>query len=144
MLLRKSKVNRLGVNRQTLLPDRLGQSCRTAEEGSDLGPKRRLPSRQILAGLDRHPQPPVHRLPVRATENGAGAEKSERIVRLPGVVDRDVPEHVFADLLREEDVHAQEVRVGLCSFDFLEEGLEPAEGGSVTADPEEFDTLEGP
>jgi hypothetical protein len=142
MLLCKRKVDRLSINRQTLLLDRLGQSRRSAKERPDLGAQRSLPTGEILPRLDRHPQPAVDRLPVWPAKDRARAEERERVVRLPGVVDCDVPEHVFVDLLREEDVHAQKVWVGLGSLDFLEQGLEPAKRGGVSADPEELDTLQ--
>ena len=48
-------------------------------------------------------------LPVGAAKHRAGAEQGKRVVRRPRIVDRDVPQHVLADLLREIDVDTQEV-----------------------------------
>jgi len=38
---------------------------------------------------------------------------------------------------------ADRLTIHLCSLDLLEQALEPPKRGSVTADPEEFDTTEG-
>ena len=87
---------------------------------------------------------------VRTTKVGARLELGERIDRGADGVDVDVGLRVHVEFLREVDVDAQELgrsflvgRVGLrLLFEGGEQGLEPFEGGRVTADPDEFDTSE--
>ena len=69
----------------------------------------RVGAGQILAGLNGLTHTAVDALPVRATEHGSGTEEGQRVVFRTGVVDRDVPKHILADLLGEVDVDAQEV-----------------------------------
>lgn len=66
-------------------------------------------ARQVLAGLDGLTHATVDGFPVRAAEHGASTEKGQWVVLGTSIVDRNVPQHVLADLLGEVDVDAQEV-----------------------------------
>ena len=121
----------------------------------------RVRTRKVLAVLNGLAHAAEDVLPVRAAEHGAGTEQRQRVIFSAGVVNSNVPEHVLGDLLREVDVDAKEVgynpfcqmktavsagavlTISLSSLDLLEQGLEPTERGSVTANPEELDTLKG-
>ena len=87
----KSTQTRLGVGESTY---------------ADLGPKLRVGSREVLATLNCLAHPRIYRLPVGSTEHGPRAEKREWVVLCSGVVDRNVPQHVLADLLGQVDVDA--------------------------------------
>lgn len=51
----------------------------------------------------------VNRHPVRASKHRAAAKKSERVVLGTGVINSNIPQHIFPDFLREIDVDPEEV-----------------------------------
>lgn len=75
----------------------------------DGGLQLRVAARNVLAGLDSHAHLLVDTTPIRTTEHGARAEERQGIVFCACVVDRDVPQHVFTNLLCQVDVDAEEV-----------------------------------
>lgn len=91
-----------------------------ANVGLELG----LGTRQVLAGLNSRPHLLVDVLPVGTAEHRARAEQGERVVRRARIVDRDVPQHVLADLLREINVDTQEVgcRLRLATAELAQDG----------------------
>ena len=64
---------------------------------------------KVLTSFNGLAHATVDALPVGATEHGARAEKGQGIVLGACIVDGNIPEHVFADLLSEIDVDTQEV-----------------------------------
>jgi len=127
---------------QACLLDSLREGSRTAEVRADRRFQLRRATWEVLSCLDGLPHPPVNRLPIRATEHGTGAQKSQRIIFSSSVVDGDVPKHVFTDLLCKIYVDAQEVRVSLSSLNLLEQRLEPTKGRRITTNPEKLDALQ--
>lgn len=81
----------------------------TTEISTDGRLELRLASRQVLSVFDRRPQAQVDALPVRTTEHGTSTKKSQWVVLGTSVVNGDVPEHIFANLLGEIDVDTQEI-----------------------------------
>jgi hypothetical protein len=114
-----------GVLNACLL-ERLRDRGRSAEVGLASGLATRSPSdmaltyadgvaelsigaRQILPALDGHAQARIYAFPVGAAKEGARAKKRQRIVGGASVVDGNVPERIFVNLLREVDVDAKEI-----------------------------------
>jgi len=87
-----------------LFPTKCGTGT-YADSGLELG----CATGQVLAEFDCLPNATVDALPVWATKHGAGAEQCQRIVHGTGVVECNVPEHVFLDLLSQVDIDAKEV-----------------------------------
>jgi len=141
VFLRESEVDGGGRRCKRVLTDCLRQDVRATEVSSDCGLEGRLASREVLTSFDGHANTAVDRFPVWAAVHGARAKEGQWVKLGTGVVDGDVPQHILADLLGKVDVYAKEVGINLGGFDFLEQALEPSERGSVTADPEELDTL---
>lgn len=76
---------------------------------SDFGLELRFATRNILSGFNGLPHLSVNRHPIGASKHSACSEESERIILCTSIVNRNVPQHVFIDLLREVDVDAEEV-----------------------------------
>jgi hypothetical protein len=118
-------------------------------------------TRQIVSTFNRPAQSPVDGHPVRAPEQRTRTQERERIILGTGVVDDDIPQHIFIDLLREVNTDAKEVcfekygqdartdqarpqlTISLCGLNFREDALKPPEGWGVAADPEKFHALKG-
>lgn len=66
-------------------------------------------SRDILAGFDGLAHTTVNGLPVRTTEHRTGTQQGEGVVFGTSIIDSNVPQHIFADLLSQVDVDAQEI-----------------------------------
>lgn len=142
MFLGKREPDRGAVVVLASLLESLGNGGRSAEVGTDGGLELGVAAGNVLTGLNSLLDSTIDALPVGATEEGPGAKEGKRVVLGTSIVDRDVPEHVFVDLLGEVDTDAEEVGISLGGLDFLEKTLEPTEGRSITADPEELDTAE--
>jgi hypothetical protein len=109
VLLCKRELNRCAGVIDTGLLEGLCDGARAAEVGRDLGLELRIAAGNVLPGLNGLFQLAVDVGPVGAAEHGARAEERERVVVRAGVVDGDVPQHVFVDLLRQVNVDAEEV-----------------------------------
>ena len=98
------------VGSATTRRSKLSKMAYSTEVRSNRCLQLRRASGKILSGFYSLPHPSKDRLPIRATKHSARAKEGQRIVFSTGVVNCDVPKHVLADLLREVDVNAQEVR----------------------------------
>jgi len=132
-----------GIRRVARITNCLGQNVGSTEIGSDARAKLTLRTGQVLASLNGVADVGVDRGPVWTTIHGTSAEECQGVILCTGIVDNDVPHGCLVELLRKVNIDAQEVGIHLCSLDLLEQALEPSERGSVTADPEKFDTPEG-
>jgi len=122
--------------------DDSGKNTRTTEVGRNSSLELGFAARDVLTSFDGLTQVTIDSHPVGATEHGTRTEEGQWIVVSTSIIDSDIPQHVFADLLGEVDVDAQEVGISLGSLNLVQQALEPTEGRSITADPEEFDTTE--
>jgi len=98
------------------LPESLGDSTSSTEIRPDFGFQLRGAAWDVLPALDGLSHLTVDGHPVRTSEHGTRAEERKRVVLGTRVIDSNVPEHVFADLLREVDVDAQEVGWYHCQY----------------------------
>jgi len=120
----------------------LGEDRRSTEVDSNARFELTGAAGQVLAEFDGTTKAAKDGLPVGTAIHGTGPQKGQRIVLSTGIVDDNVPDGIFLELLGEVDVDTQKVGVHLGSFDFLEQTLEPTERRSIPADPKEFDTAE--
>lgn len=120
----------------------LGKDRRSTEIDSDTCFELAGAAGQVLAEFDGAAETAKDSFPVGAAVHGTGPQEGQRIVFSTSIVDDDVPDGIFLELLSEVDVDAKEVGIHLGSFDFLEQTLEPTERRSIPADPEEFNTAE--
>jgi len=118
--------------------DSLRKRSRTAEVGLNFRFQLRPGSRQVLPRLYCLPNLRIDSHPIGPAERRPGSQERKRIIIRSRVINRDIIHHVFADFLRQVDIDPQEVWIGLRRFHFLEQGLEPPKGGSITAHPEEL------
>lgn len=122
---------------------------------SDFGNELRFASRKILTRLDSLPNSSKDSLPIRSTVHRASAKQSQGVIVSSCIVDGNIPQHVFADLLSQVNIDAQKVgwtktirkqihiksnalTIGLRGFYFLEQALEPSERRSIATNPEEL------
>lgn len=92
-----------------LFSDHLSQATRAAEVRADAGLEGRFPTREISSTFNGSSQVGVDGLPVRPAEHGASSQESQGVELGSCVVDSNVPEHIFANLLSEVDVDTEEV-----------------------------------
>lgn len=140
MFLGKGKLNRRAGVVNTGFLESLGDSTGSTEVGPDFCFQLGCAAWDVLSALNGLSHLAINGHPVGAAKHGAGAEECERVVLCAGIIDGDVPKHVFVNLLGEVDVDAQEVRISLGCLDFRQETLEPTKRWSITANPEEFNT----
>lgn len=108
------------------LLDGFGEDTRTTEVGlqhcqyeksvtsaefthSNFGPELRVSTGQVLTSLNRFFHTTIDSLPVRTAEHGTSTEESQWIILGTGIVDGNVPQHIFANLLGQVNVDTQEV-----------------------------------
>lgn len=142
VLLGERELNGRARGRRGFNLNSLGENGRSTEIDSASRFELTGAAGQVLAKFDRVAEAAEDSFPVGATIHGTGPQEGQRIVFSTGIVDDNVPDSVFLEFLSEVDVDAEEVGIHLGSFNFLEKTLEPTEGRSIPADPEEFDTAE--
>ena len=140
--LRESKPDGISSRLLRCFLYRLRQRAGTAEICANSDLRLRLDFRKIRSVINGLPHLAENRHPIRPPERGAAAEEGERIVLRSNVVDNDVPQHIFTDLLGKVDVDPEEVVVHLGGLDRLKQGLEPTERRSVPTYPEKFHALQ--
>jgi len=142
MFLGESELNGTSTRILSRFLDRLCQGSGSAEVGADSCLQLRPAPWKVRPAVNGFLHPAVNRIPIRSPEHGAAAKEGERVVFCSSIIDRDIPQHVFANLLGKIDVDPEEVGICLGRLDLLKQGLEPTERGSIPADPEKLDTLQ--
>lgn len=77
-----------------------------------------------MAGLDGVSKILIDNRPIRATIHSTAAKKRERVIIRVVIVNCDIPQHVFADLLRQVNINAQKVSCHLLKLNQFVRGDE--------------------